>query len=94
MGNDLSINSQVCLCGGGEFERCCMPIIDGSEQATTAERLMMARYSAYATGAIDFLEQSTHSKRQCSMKRACQGKTSPLLALKSYFFDRQPLTYP
>jgi hypothetical protein len=28
------------------------------------------------------------------MKGACQGKTSPLLAIKSYFFDRQPSTYP
>jgi len=28
------------------------------------------------------------------MKGAGQGKTSPLLAIKSYFFDRQPSTYP
>ena len=53
---------QECPCGGGEFSQCCGPIIDGSEEASTAERLMKARYSAYATGAIDFLEKSTHSK--------------------------------
>jgi hypothetical protein len=28
------------------------------------------------------------------MKGACQEKTSPLPAIKSYFFDRQPSTYP
>jgi SEC-C motif-containing protein len=53
---------QECPCGGGEFSNCCEPIINGSETASTAERLMRARYSAYATGAIDFLEKSTHSK--------------------------------
>lgn len=53
---------QECPCGGGEFSRCCGPIIDGSELAQTPERLMKARYSAYATGAIDFLRESNHSK--------------------------------
>jgi hypothetical protein len=28
------------------------------------------------------------------MKGASQGKTSPKSAIKSYFFDRQPSTYP
>ena len=55
-------NPQECPCGGGEFSSCCGPIIDESETAPTAERLMRARYSAYATGAIDFLEKSTHSR--------------------------------
>jgi SEC-C motif-containing protein len=58
----LSTNSEECPCGGGEFSNCCEPIIAGTEQAATPERLMRARYSAYATGAIDFLEKSTHSR--------------------------------
>jgi SEC-C motif domain protein len=58
----LLTNPQECPCGGGEFSSCCGPIIDESETAPTAERLMRARYSAYATGAIDFLEKSTHSR--------------------------------
>jgi hypothetical protein len=28
------------------------------------------------------------------MKGACQAKTSPTLAITSFFFDRQPSTYP
>jgi SEC-C motif-containing protein len=56
------IDLQECPCGGGEFSDCCGPIIDGSVQAQTPEQLMKARYSAYATGAIDFLGKSTHSK--------------------------------
>ena len=58
----MSSNPKECPCGGGEFSQCCGPIIDGSEPALTAEKLMRARYSAYATGEIDFLEKSTHSK--------------------------------
>ena len=57
------IEPQECPCGGGgEFAQCCEPIIKEPETAPTAERLMRARYSAYATGAIDFLEKSNHSK--------------------------------
>lgn len=58
----MFIDLQECPCGGGEFSSCCRPIISASETASTAERLMRARYSAYATGAIGFLEKSTHSK--------------------------------
>ena len=58
----MLIDPQECPCGGGEFASCCGPIIDGSETAATAERLMRARYSAYATGAINFLEESTHTR--------------------------------
>jgi SEC-C motif domain protein len=56
------IDLQECPCGGGEFSHCCGLIIDGSAQAQTPEQLMKARYSAYATGAIEFLGKSTHSK--------------------------------
>src|SRR3954465_13384884 len=55
---------KTCPCGNGEFSQCCGPVIGGSVQASTAEQLMRARYSAYATGAIDFLAKSTHSKRR------------------------------
>jgi SEC-C motif-containing protein len=58
----LLTNPQECPCGGGEFLHCCGPIINANETASTPERLMRARYSAYATGAINFLEKSTHSK--------------------------------
>jgi SEC-C motif domain protein len=48
---------------------CCGPIINASETASTAERLMRARYSAYATGAIDFLEKSNHSRTRKQFDR-------------------------
>ncbi|MDY3868682.1 MAG: YchJ family protein [Pyramidobacter sp.] len=49
----------LCPCGSGrEFESCCKPIIDGVRKAATAEDLMRARYTAYTTGAIDFIMSS------------------------------------
>jgi SEC-C motif-containing protein len=54
-----------CPCGSGRSaEECCEPIIDGAP-AATAEALMRARYTAFATGRIgDFLRDSlTADKR-------------------------------
>ncbi len=49
----------LCPCGSGhEFQHCCGPIIEGNTQAPTAEKLMRARYSAYVTGAVDFIMDS------------------------------------
>ena len=65
----MLIDPQECPCGGGEFKSCCGPIIGAGEAAPTAERLMRARYSAYATGAIGFLEESTHSRTRKQFDR-------------------------
>lgn len=49
----------LCPCGSGEkFNTCCEPIISGKSAAPTAERLMRARYSAYAVHNIDFIISS------------------------------------
>ena len=51
----------TCHCGSGiSFADCCRPIINGEQSAETAEQLMRARYSAYATAATDFLFDTTH----------------------------------
>ncbi len=48
-----------CPCGSGvEFSACCQPIIKGKIPAATAEALMRSRYSAYATGAIEYVMKS------------------------------------
>ena len=51
-----------CHCGAtNSFADCCEPIISGKKPAQTAEQLMRARYSAYATAEIDFLHDSLHA---------------------------------
>ena len=52
-----------CPCGSGaRFADCCERIINGERESQSAEELMRARYSAFATGAIDFIVASTHSR--------------------------------
>ena len=58
----MTENNQTCPCGSGSlFAECCEPIINGTRQSETAEQLMRARYTAFVTGAIDFIVSSTHS---------------------------------
>lgn len=66
MENQLELTIDVnrtCPCGSGSrFEDCCAQIIDGRRESQTAEELLRARYSAFATGAIDFIVATTHSR--------------------------------
>jgi SEC-C motif-containing protein len=49
-----------CPCGSGsEYEKCCSLYIKDGIPVPTAEKLMRARYSAYALGEVDFI-MSTH----------------------------------
>ncbi len=49
-----------CPCGSGmEYEKCCGLYIKDGIPVPTAEKLMRARYSAYALGEIDFI-MDTH----------------------------------
>ncbi len=60
-----------CYCGNSvSFQDCCEPYIKGIANAPTAEKLMRSRYSAFATGAADYLINTTHiSKRKYHNKR-------------------------
>jgi SEC-C motif-containing protein len=54
----------VCYCGSKRlFSDCCLPYIQGLKTAPDAEALMRSRYSAYATGAMDYI-LSTYAKVQ------------------------------
>jgi SEC-C motif-containing protein len=51
-----------CPCGSGAaYDTCCEPLHDG-ESATTAEALMRARYSAFATGRLDYVFRTWHPR--------------------------------
>jgi SEC-C motif-containing protein len=47
-------------CSGKNFADCCQPYISGIAKPATAEALMRSRYSAYATGAVEYILRSTH----------------------------------
>ena len=42
-----------CPCGGGTYNRCCGPLINGEQLAATAQQLMRSRFSAFALAARD-----------------------------------------
>ena len=55
--------NQTCPCGSGNsFANCCEQVISGERESQTAEELMRARYAAFATGAIEFIVETTHSR--------------------------------
>lgn len=50
-----------CPCGSGKnYADCCQPYIENKKSPETAEILMRARYSAYVTCDVDYIE-STHT---------------------------------
>jgi SEC-C motif-containing protein len=52
-----------CPCGlPASFEDCCGRFVGGHALPSTAEQLMRSRYTAFATGAIDYLME-THDPR-------------------------------
>ena len=52
-------NEEACPCKSGRpYGECCGRILDGGAKAATAEELMRARYTAYATEHIPFLRDS------------------------------------
>jgi len=58
-------NEELCPCKSGKtFGECCGPVIAGAAKAETAEKLMRARYSAYVTGDVRFLCDSSVPAQQ------------------------------
>jgi SEC-C motif-containing protein len=63
-----------CPCTSGKtFDQCCEPLIRGARKAATAAELMRSRYSAYATGAVDWIVDSQVPEgRQFTDRRATE----------------------
>jgi SEC-C motif-containing protein len=60
-----------CYCGSSlSFENCCEPYLKNLKLAATAETLMRSRYSAFATGAADYLVSTTHFSKRKFHKKA------------------------
>jgi SEC-C motif domain protein len=53
------VAGQPCSCGSGlDFAACCEPVITGKAPATSAEKLMRARFTAHVADANEFLHYS------------------------------------
>src|SRR3954470_2795100 len=59
-----------CPCGSqNTLEKCCLPLIKGIREASTAEELLRARYTAFTRGDVDFVLSTHHSKTRGEVKR-------------------------
>jgi SEC-C motif domain protein len=64
-----------CFCGSDKsFDACCGSFLNGTASAPTAEALMRARYSAYVTANIDFIERTHHSSTRSEFNRESARK--------------------
>ena len=55
------MTAQRCPCSSGlTYDECCGPLHRGEQSAPTAERLMRARFSAFALGDAPYLLRSWH----------------------------------
>lgn len=60
-----------CFCGNKEpFSRCCGPLLNGSVTATSPEKLMRSRYSAYVMAAVNYLYDTTHLSQRSHTSKA------------------------
>jgi SEC-C motif domain protein len=71
----MSLISQ-CSCGSGNgYDNCCGPIIAGTP-APTAEALMRSRYTAFAQGHLDHIEQTYVKAERDKIGAAGAGSSS------------------
>jgi SEC-C motif domain protein len=61
---------EICPCGSGlDYLQCCLPYIQGTNNAPTAEALMRSRYCAYVTSEIDYIYHTTHASQRSKFNR-------------------------
>ena len=71
----MSATITDCPCGSKKiFSACCEPYIAGKAAAPTAEALMRARYTSYATGKIDFIEKTHAPESRTDFDRKASEK--------------------
>jgi SEC-C motif-containing protein len=94
-----------CYCGSNlPFENCCQPYINGILKAPIAEVLMRSRYTAFATGAADYLVATTHTSTRNFHKKSdildwsqsnqwikleVLASTATTVKFKAYYLDYQ-----
>ena len=62
--------SQKCHCGQAKvFKDCCQPIIEGQVKASSPEKLMRSRYSAYCENQFDYILNTYAKSRKNTLSR-------------------------
>ena len=57
----MTDDNKPCPCRSGErFADCCAPLLAGDKAAATATQLMRSRFTAFATGDVEYLRSTWH----------------------------------
>lgn len=65
------MTTNVCPCGSGRaFAECCEPYLSGAQAPATAERVMRSRYTAFAVGNVDYLQETLTPETRGDFDRA------------------------
>ena len=62
-------------CSSKSLNHCCGPLLSGAQQAQTPEALMRSRYSAFCTGHIDYLIETTYPAARTKDDRSALNET-------------------
>lgn len=61
---------ELCPCQSTlSYGQCCEPLLTGKQKPKTAEQLLRARFSAFATANIDYILATHHQKTSDSLDR-------------------------
>lgn len=64
------MDTNFCPCGSSiNISECCLPIIQNKRNASTAEELLRARYTAFTQGEIEFILKTHHSRTRKDISR-------------------------
>jgi len=64
----MSNDKNICPCGTGRnYSECCGPYLEGKISAPTAEALMRSRYTAFATGSMDYIFNTHHESTRAEL---------------------------
>ena len=75
---------QTCPCGQDRpLEACCGPFLEGQSQPETAEQLMRSRFSAYATGNIDYICETEENPNRDTIENWARSTSFKLLRVLS-----------
>jgi SEC-C motif-containing protein len=73
--------SITCPCGGSDYASCCKPYHDGMEPSG-ADRLMRARYSAYALGDMQYIYETWHASTRPPLAELAHDASMKWLGLE------------
>ena len=66
----MTSTSAVCPCGSEKsLAACCLPLVQGTRKASTAEELLRSRYTAFTRGDVDYILSTHHSKTRGDVNR-------------------------